>query len=188
MGNFYVNYTLRGPSQQAVADALAGRLAIVTPAMNDFVVVFDQMSDSQEQDAIVELGKRLSRELQCVVLAVLNHDDDILWYKLWHRGEVIDNYDSTPGYFDVSAELSTPIGGDAHKLCAAFGATNVTEVERILRSGSSDDEGYIFAIERHADLARALEMPQFGVGGSYGSISAGELSEGLDKNELIKVV
>jgi len=30
MGNFYTNYTLRGPSQQAVAKALAGRSAIVT--------------------------------------------------------------------------------------------------------------------------------------------------------------
>ena len=77
MGNFYTNNTLRGPSQQAVAAALAGRSAIVTPAQDGCVVVFDEASDEQNQEVITELAARLSREFDCPVLAVLNHDDDI---------------------------------------------------------------------------------------------------------------
>src|SRR2546423_14770558 len=87
MGNFYTNYTLRGPSQQAVAAALAGRKATVTPLHGGCVVVFDEASDDQDQERIVELAARLSSELRCPVLAVLNHDDDILWYQLYEFGK-----------------------------------------------------------------------------------------------------
>ena len=100
MGNFYTNYTLKGPSQQVVAAALAGRPAIVTPDQDGCVVVFDEASDEQDSAVITELASRLSRELRCPVLAVLNHDDDILWYQLYLGGELADEYDSSPGYFD----------------------------------------------------------------------------------------
>jgi hypothetical protein len=83
MGNFYTNHTLRGPSQQAVAVALAGRSAVVAPSQDGCVVVFDEQSDYQDTHAISSLAERLSREFDCPVLAVLNHDDDILWYQLY---------------------------------------------------------------------------------------------------------
>jgi hypothetical protein len=52
MGGFYTNYTLRGPSQQAVAAVLAGRKAIVTPQSNGCVVAYDEASDDQDMDCI----------------------------------------------------------------------------------------------------------------------------------------
>src|SRR6185436_13367654 len=146
-------------SQQAVAAALAGRSAIVTPAQDDCVVVFDKQSEDQDSTVIAELASRLSRELRCPVLAVLNHDDDIFWYQLYLGGNLADAYDSSPGYFDPSADPSAPAGGDAQKLCSAFGVASVAEVESILRKSSFDEGGYTFAFERHADLARALGMP-----------------------------
>ena len=79
MGGFYTNYTLRGPSQQAVSAALAGRKAVVTPEHAGCVVAFDEASDDQDEERIAELASRLSSELRCPVLAVLDHDDDILW-------------------------------------------------------------------------------------------------------------
>jgi hypothetical protein len=187
MGNFYTNYTLRGPSQQAVAAALAGRTAIVTPAQDGCVVVFDEQSDEQDSAVITELASRLSRELRCPVLAVLNHDDDILWYQLYLSGELADEYDSSPGYFDASAEPSAPAGGDAQKLCSAFDASDVAAVESILRKSSYDEGGYAFAFERHADLARALGIPSFGVGAGFRYVSDGELPEGLDEDSLLRV-
>lgn len=187
MGNFYTNFTLRGPSQQAVAAALAGRSAIVTPAQDGCVVVFDEQSDEQDSAVITELASRLSHELRCPVLAVLNHDDDIFWYQLYLSGELADEYDSSPGYFDASAEPSGPAGGDARKLCSAFGAASVAEVESILRKSSFDEGGYTFAVERRADLARALGIPSFAVGAGYGYVSGGELPEGLEEEDLLRV-
>ncbi len=187
MGNFYTNYTLRGASPQAVAAALAGHAAFVTPAQNDCAVVFDEESEEQNPEVIGDLATRLARELNCPVLAVLNHDDDILWYRLYLSGELADEYDSSPGYFDSSAEPSGPAGGDARKLCDAFGANNVAEVQRVLRKSSFDEDGYAFAVERHADLIHALGIPSFGVGAGYRYLTEGELPAGLNEHDFIRV-
>jgi len=187
MGNFYTNYTLRGPSQQAIVAALAGRSAIVTPARDGCVVVFDEESEEQDTEIITLLASRLSRDLRCTVLAVLNHDDNIFWYQLYLSGDLADEYDSSPGYFDPAAEPSAPAGGDAQKICSAFGASAVAEVESVLRKSSFDEDGYTFEVERHTDLARALCIPSFGVGAGFRYVSEGELPQGLDEDSLVRV-
>jgi hypothetical protein len=187
MGNFYVNYTIRGPSQQAVAKALAGRSAVVTPQQKGCVVVFDEESDTQNREVISGLAQDLSRELRCPVLVVLNHDDDILWYQLYVSGDLADEYDSCPGYFDPAAEPSSPEGGDAQKLCTVFGSNEVSEVERILRKSSFDEDIYAFAVQRHAALAQALGLPDFAVGAGYRYVSDGEIPEGLSEDDLLRV-
>jgi hypothetical protein len=188
MGNFYTNYTLKGPSQQAVAAVLIGRKTKVTPIHNGCVVVFDEASDDQNQELIAKLASRLSRELNCPSLVVLNHDDDILWFQLYLNGNLADEYDSSPGYFDPSAEPSAPAGGDAQKLCAAFGVTDKSILERVLRKSSYDDDGYVFAFERHADLAKALGLPEFAVGTAYASFEREEYPEGLSPDNLTTTV
>jgi hypothetical protein len=186
MGNFYVNYTLRGVSQKAVAQALAGRTAYVSPEDHSCVVVYDEESDSQDQDVITELAQRLSDELNCTVLAVLNHDDDVFWYNLCTKGKVVDEYDSSPDHFDGGDEESAPSGGNAKKLCAAFGTTEVEEVDKILHDSSEEDSEYAFAVERHGALAHALGLPEFSVGAGFQTISEGELPESLDEDDLIR--
>lgn len=186
MGNFYTNYTLKGPSQQSVAAALAGRSAIITPVQNGCVVVFDEASDDQDSAVITELASRLSRDLRCPVLAVLNHDDDIFWYQLHQTGELADEYDSSPGYFDPSAEASAPAGGNPERRCQAFGVDDPAAVEAILRKASCDEDGYVFAFQRHADLVRVLGVPDWAVGTSYASFEGDELPEGLSTRTILR--
>jgi hypothetical protein len=78
MGNFYTNYTLKGPGQQAVATALAGRNTVVTPERNGWVMVSDEQSDTQDVEIISGLAAKLSEKFNCPIFAVLNHDDDIV--------------------------------------------------------------------------------------------------------------
>ena len=92
MGNFYVNYTIHSKDNSGVVNALKKRNAFVTQCKNDSIVVFDEASDSQDPDLIRNLGKQLSKALNSAVLAVLNHDDDILWYVLFDKGDSIDEY------------------------------------------------------------------------------------------------
>jgi hypothetical protein len=188
MGGFYTNYTLRGPSQKAVASALAGRKAIVSPESSGCVVAYDEASDDQDQEAIAALASHLSGSLNCPVLAVLDHDDDILWYQLYEDGRLTDEYDSTPGYFDSSAGPSAPAGGDAEGLCRAFGASEIATVEAVLRKSSFDDDGYAFAHERHADLVQALGLPEFAVLKAYASFERGEYPDGLTAEDMISSV
>jgi hypothetical protein len=185
MGNFYTSYTLRGSSQQSVAIALAGRSAMVTQAQAGCVVVFDEESDKQDQEIIAELASRLSGQFRCPLLAVLNHDDSILWYQLYLSGELVDEYNSAPGYFETGdEEAAGPEGGDVKKLCNAFGSNAVAKVESILREPTAADNGYIFEIERHMELARALGIPVFGAGG-FEQINEEALPGGLAEDSWI---
>jgi hypothetical protein len=186
MGNFYVNYTLRGPSQQAVVSALKGRRACVTRQQDGCVLAFDEGSEDQSKSKIAALGECLSRDLACTVWAICNHDDDILRYLLYQDGALIDEYNSCPGYFEEDGEIE-PAGGDAKALCAAFGAKeeDVAVVDRILRNSTSTGERYVFAFQQHEDLCKALGLSDWSVGTGYVSISRGEPPLGLTADDLL---
>jgi hypothetical protein len=80
VGNFYVNYTIRGDDPQLIARALKGRRAIVSPPERNSIVVFDEASDGQDSRIIEPLATHLATQVKSPVLAILNHDDDILQY------------------------------------------------------------------------------------------------------------
>ena len=183
-GNFYTNYTLRGPTPESVAKLLAGHSAIVATAQNGQVAVFDEESDQQDDKIISQFASRLSGEFSCPVLAVLNHDDDIFWYQLYVKGELVDSYSSAPNYFG-EAEEDSPSGGNAAKLCATFEAGEVEHVEGILRKPSLGEESYAFAVERHADLVETLDLPEFTAGTHFRGLTGGELPEALERGDLI---
>ena len=150
-------------------------------------MVFDEESDSQSVEVVFGLGAKLSTEVGCSVLAVLNHDDDILMYGLFENGKLTDQYNSAPDYFDPDGELAGPSGGDAARLAAAFGSDKADLIEEILRKSSYDESGYIFAIERHVDLAKALGLPDVWVNLGFNYLSEDELPPGLNQDDLAKV-
>lgn len=184
MGNFYVNYTVRTADQPRVVKALSGRKAFVTPPSGGALVVYDEAADSQEQATVMALGELLSSSLDAPVLAVLNHDDDLLWYGLFEHGECTDEYDSSPGYFDPEGMPQPPSGGDVEKLCAAFGSLNHDEIAQILKKSAMDDDGYLFAIDRHEDLVKALNLPDYAVGFRYALIAQGDIPPRLEESDL----
>lgn len=180
MGNFYTNITLHGADRTAVLSALKGRNAAVSPTVHGFTVVWDEKSESQDLRILDTLTKHLSSELNCPAWAILNHDDDLLLYKLFARGEELDRYNSFPGYFEGSS--SEPEGGDAEVLAKTFSAESAAKsIERILRTR----DGYVFAMERHQALIEALGMPSFGLGMGYRYLTKGERPSGLEDPDTI---
>jgi hypothetical protein len=179
MGSFYTNITLRGPDQARVLEALHDRRCYVAETENSCTVVFDEANDQQNIQEMVEFSQTLSSKFDCVALALLVHDDDILVYFLFGNGELIDQYDSSPAYFDQSASLenNAPAGGDAAKLAKAFDVADVQKLESILRQPSKN--GYVFEFERHADLAEALGIPKSAVGMGFDYIAARDFPPGL---------
>ena len=186
MGAFYGNITLKGPSQGAVGKALRGRRAVVAPTIGDLTVAFDSACDDQDTDAIQALASRLSTELNGVALAVIVHDDDVLAYFLFHAGELVDWYNSCPSYFDFGAgtEPAGPSGGNAERLCTAFGVGSRVEVDRILRKPRGDG-GYDFETQRHKNLVQVLELPAFAVGTALASFERGEYPVGLSVDRMM---
>jgi hypothetical protein len=179
MGSFYTNHTLRGPSQRDVLAALKGRSALVSRSENGCVTVLDEACESQDGHALAELAQQLSSKFDCPVLAVLNHDDDVLYFELYEHGVKTDEYNSAPGYFDDSDE-NEPAGGDSSRLAAAFGASDPAKIEAALRGVE-----YVFAMKRHQDLAKALGLPNCSVGIGYAYASAGDLPPGVPQDSYV---
>jgi hypothetical protein len=185
MGSFYVNFSVKREDPERVAAALkgAGCKAVVTPAIDGYVLVCEKECDTQDEKAIDRVGALISRAAEAPVLAVLNHDDDILCYWLFEDGRVSDSYNSCPDYFDELGEGESDSGGDSERLCKVLSAPSAAgAVDEILRS-----EDYAFAFDRHAALAEALGLPECSVGLGYRYLDGGELPEGLTADQLIRV-
>lgn len=185
LGNFYTNYTVRSDDPQNLAAAFKKkqRAAHITPASAGWVVVFERDSE-QNPDEIVKVGSLLSKTAAGTVLAVMNHDDDVLAYWLFEGGELRDRYDSNPRYFDTDGFDVTqavamlkagklpevtfePKGGDSEALCSACECPEAAQaVDAIQRDGS-----YVVAIERHKALLDALSLPQSALGDNFETIA-----------------
>ncbi|MDJ0942032.1 MAG: hypothetical protein QNJ30_01090 [Kiloniellales bacterium] len=200
MGNFYVNVTLKGPGRDRIAAWLAeaGFDAYLSQTVGGLTTVCEAGCDSQDDDHIRAFAAKLSEQLGCPALAVLNHDDDLLWYGLYAAGVLDHEYNSAPDFFegeclglddDLDLDddgVSIPEGGDAQALCAAFGpAADPAEVEAILRA-LDDETGYVFAFERHEALAKALGLPDFTVCCGYRDLERGCFPRGYGEADFLR--
>lgn len=184
MGNFYSNYTAYGVSQSELASLLSklGRDAYIAPTVDNVTVFYDAESEQKSQ-VIGEVGRLISKSLACPLLAVDIHDDDILLYSLFLSGEVQSNYNSNPGYFTDGD--TTPVGADVEALCKAFEKHDEETIDEI-DAALAEEDGYVFASERHQDLAMWLGIPwQYGWS-CYSNISRGEFHEDVTRSDFVK--
>lgn len=182
MGLFYANLTVYGPPQFQVKDALRrlGRTAFVSPTIDGYTVVCDQVICEQGADEIESLGCAVTAELSCPALAALLHDDDVLFLWLFRDGQVLDFYDSLPGYFDAEAEPGSPEGGNGPLYCEAFDRPGRQErVELLLRVCILDEDRPEIPgeQERHRAIADELGMPPFVAAIVYEAIAEGYVPE-----------
>jgi len=177
---FYVNHTVRADQEQVIALLEEeGRTAFVSPTIHGYTVVCDAECEGQDPLVIAGLGQKMSSRLQSPVLAVLNHDDDILCYWLFEGGELIEEHDAYPESLDddsailkcledVYALKGHPFPGQ--ELCRVFGTPALrTDIASILTSPAT-----LFAVEIHQKLATALGLPACAVGSGYRSLAEGD--------------
>ncbi|HET7230162.1 MAG TPA: nuclear transport factor 2 family protein [Longimicrobium sp.] len=175
MGASYSNITLQGPERGRIIQALEarGRQAYVGPAENGRVVVFDEQSEG-DPDQGAEFAQELTRELGGVALAVTVHDDDIFLYALVRDGQVLDEYNSCPGYFE--GDEVPPSGGDAALLCSTLGSGDPARLEQILRAPPKEGD-YVYEQGRHGDFAEALGLPEHSLGLGFGYVYQGDAED-----------
>ncbi|HWE64713.1 MAG TPA: hypothetical protein VHB98_23610, partial [Chloroflexota bacterium] len=164
------NIVLKGSSQEQVVTYLEQhkQRAFVSPTRNELTFVY------ATDDAWNPLAEALSRTYGCAALFESVYDSDIFQYMLYEQGNLIDQYNSAPDYWDgeewadpesdeeVQDHQPEPVGGDARVLCAAFGAEQTIEVvDAILHppvEGSIRHAAFD-AFHQHWTLAEALGWP-----------------------------
>lgn len=197
MGNWYTNVSLKGVNP---ADVLAqlnqlGRVAIVTPPLDGWLVVFDQECDKFDIDTIESLALTLSTHLQCTAIATFNADDDVLWFAIYENGKRTSRYASAPHEFEDQSEFPSR-QQFAETLCRIFGKAQKTRLVRAVLNRSRGILGlltfvkiriaYAVEIQRHQDLAGLLGLPIASVGLGYTYVSRGELPATIQPNTLLR--
>jgi hypothetical protein len=159
VGAFFTNYQVRSNSASEVKKALAPLAksrAYVSPAKNGWVTVYDEESDSQDQELLPRTAAALSKSLQTSVFAFLVHDSDVAVYWLYQNGVLADEFNSAPDYFgeEPSEQTRARVRGDAHKLlplCVA--GTSRADIEAVIHP---EDGLPLMAEELFADLGKLL--------------------------------
>jgi hypothetical protein len=114
MGLFCVNFHFRTADDRSVADAMSRRGITryqVVPPRTGWTALYEERASEQDDRRILELGRDLSRELRVPAIAFLVHDSDIACYWLFDNGQLLDEYNSDPTYFDDTDGPPSPVGG-----------------------------------------------------------------------------
>ena len=172
MGNFYTNITVLGRDGALVASRLRSlaREAFVAD-VGGSCVVYDRECDEQRTETLGALAARLSRELGARSFAVLNHDDDALWFQLYDRSGLIAEYSSRGG-------ARTKVKA----LCRALGRPR-----EVLAMWMLLKRPFVFEVSRHRLLARRLELPEASVGAGFEYVRRGETPSGVHAGQLLQV-
>ena len=161
MGNFYTNVTLRTTERQALIGHMRaqGRSCFVSPTYDGFTVVYDRLCDEQDTGDLEALATELSSRFRGSALAVLNHDDGVLWMGLARQGEWLTTYHSD--------QISS---GSAWQLAKEFKILGLLPLVSFLMRWPL----VLFEIWRHGALASVLGIPKVAVGFGYNYLSRGE--------------
>ncbi len=161
MGNFYTNVTLRTTERQAVIEYMRaqGRPCFISPICRGFTTIYDRLCEEQDVHDLETLATELSSKFRCSALAVLNHDDDVLWIGLARDGEWVTIYKS-----------NQVLSGSAWRLAREFRVLGLLPLVWLLMRSPI----VLFEIGRHSGLTSALGIPNFTVGLGYDHLLRGE--------------
>src|SRR5260370_40549738 len=115
MGLFCVNFHFRTTDDRALPEVLNRRGITryrVVPAKSGWTSLYEEQASEQDDRRIRDLASGLSEDLHVAAIAFLVHDSDIACYWLFDNGQLLDEYNSDPGYFDSDADgPPSPSGG-----------------------------------------------------------------------------
>jgi len=172
MGLFCVNMHFRSTDDKALTGAVKKRGVTafrVLPAKGRWTTLYEEEASHQDDRRIRELMEGLSRDLKVAAIAFMVHDSDIACYWLYENGQLLDEYNSCPAYFDDDATGDEPPSGGRPDVLVRYCQPGVAEddLASMLVGESVFAEG---VIERLAealgiDVERALSDYRDGGGG-----------------------
>jgi hypothetical protein len=155
MGTFVANFHVRSNDSDAIRDTLAvvsaGDFRVSMPH-NGWVSIYESRASTQDEAWIERLAQELSTRWCTVCVAFMVHDSDFARYWLNDQGQLLDEFNSDPEYFDdVSATERQRLQGRSD-IFLRYCQPQVTreQVETVLRSDVT------FAEETVSQLAEFL--------------------------------
>jgi len=149
-----------------------GRTCFVSPISRGFTTIYDRLCEEQDVNDLETLAADLSSRFHCAALAVLNHDDDVLWIGLAREGEWVTTYNS--------GQISS---GSAWRLALEFRVLALLPAVWFLMRWPI----VLFEIWRHGAMVSALGIPNFTVGFGYNYLSRGERPSSANADQFESV-
>lgn len=174
MGAFITNFHVMSHSSNMTTEVMreiAKSGFHVTSMKKGWVSVFDE-SANQEPKEMKRIASELSARLQTAVVAFLVHDSDIFLYLIYDRGRCVDEYNSTPDYFEEvdEKEMQRTAGEPEVLLRYATEGTMMSQLRDVLDRARFDT----FAEERMCRLAALLGVDCRRALMSFGDIESPE--------------
>ena len=153
MGGFFTNYQVRTSDYSACMKAVKSTIrarAMVTEALNGWVTVYDETSESQEIEELRRVGQAISKKVKAAVFCFMVHDSDTFVYLLYENGKFVDHFDSRPDYFGpVTDEQKRDWAGHFDKLLKlAKTGTKAESIAKVLKKSQLSED------QRAAEFAK----------------------------------
>jgi hypothetical protein len=160
MGAFYGSVLIRTDKADAVQSALvqvaksAKCKFLLGPARNGWISVFPD--DSGQNDNI---SANISRLVPADIFHLIVHDDDLFAYFFYRAGQLVDQYNSCPDYFDkVSDEEKQKCRGRPELFQDLFAdPESFRQLQALLAAG--EESASALESERLAQFAKLLGLP-----------------------------
>lgn len=188
MSRVFTNINVRTTDYGAVAAAvkrLPRRMAaLVAPAVDGWVTVFDEASDAPDEDRLSGYTVMLSDKLQTGAIGFLVYESDVLIATVADRGRLEDHYSSWPDYFDENMDEREYNGllGRERAWTRLSDGVSPADVRRVM------DAEHDFAEEKLVEVVRLLRLPPNAARWGYNDIieqveaeDGAELPDGWDR-------
>jgi hypothetical protein len=171
MGAFFTNLHIQAGSRERVVEALKSKPlhpVYVSACENEWVSVYPDQNDDQDEVEIQSVANDLSQELVKPVIVFTVHDSDIFCYWLYANGKIRDSYNSNPKYFNEISEVSKNevIGKPEQLLPYCRWGTTEDEIAKTLRGK------VVFEENRVVKLATLL-----GIRAEFATLNFSDISE-----------
>jgi hypothetical protein len=103
--------SLTGRPQNAPRDSLQ---YLVSPLQGSWTAILEGHFAVKNAPWLSDLAKSLSAVLATYTLALMVHDDDVLYYNLCREGEDLDGYNSNPQYFERARVSERAVAEQRH--------------------------------------------------------------------------
>jgi hypothetical protein len=159
MGLFCANFHFRTTEDRALSEAVQRRGVTryrVVPATSGWTSLYEEQASEQDDRRIRDLAGGLSEDLHVAAIAFLVHDSDIACYWLFDNGQLLDEYNSDPGYFDQEPDGPPSPSGGRPEVLVRYCRTGVRQDELAAILSEETVRATTFAEDLIRRLAKAL--------------------------------